>query len=73
MILYYILPIIKIIYIFIYLLKHYSTEIVLGYFEDNIVLHFASSMTSGAITTVASLPVDIAKTRYEYNTIELKY
>ncbi|XP_050435831.1 mitochondrial 2-oxoglutarate/malate carrier protein-like [Adelges cooleyi] len=36
-----------------------------GYFKDNIVLHFASSMTSGAITTVASLPVDIAKTRIQ--------
>ncbi|XP_025406249.1 mitochondrial 2-oxoglutarate/malate carrier protein-like [Sipha flava] len=36
-----------------------------GYFEENIVLHFASSMTSGAITTVASLPVDIAKTRIQ--------
>ncbi|XP_050537075.1 mitochondrial 2-oxoglutarate/malate carrier protein-like [Daktulosphaira vitifoliae] len=36
-----------------------------GYFEDNIVLHFASSMTSGAITTIASLPVDIAKTRIQ--------
>lgn len=35
----------------------------LGYFEDNILLHFTSSMISGLVTTIASMPVDIAKTR----------
>lgn len=35
----------------------------IGYFEENIVLHFASSMISGLVTTAASMPVDIAKTR----------
>lgn len=34
-----------------------------GYFEENILLHFASSMISGLVTTAASMPVDIAKTR----------
>lgn len=36
----------------------------IGYFEENILLHFASSMISGLVTTAASMPVDIAKTRY---------
>ncbi|XP_015604811.1 mitochondrial 2-oxoglutarate/malate carrier protein [Cephus cinctus] len=36
-----------------------------GYFEENIVLHFASSMISGLATTAASMPVDIAKTRIQ--------
>lgn len=35
-----------------------------GYFKENIFLHFCSSMISGLITTAASMPVDIAKTRY---------
>ena len=34
-----------------------------GYFRDNILCHFTSSMISGLACTVASLPVDIAKTR----------
>lgn len=34
-----------------------------GYFRENIMLHFASSMISGLVTTAASMPVDIAKTR----------
>lgn len=33
------------------------------YFNDNIGLHFVASMFSGLITTCASMPVDIAKTR----------
>ncbi|EFN88705.1 Mitochondrial 2-oxoglutarate/malate carrier protein [Harpegnathos saltator] len=37
----------------------------IGYFEENIVLHFASSMISGLVTTAASMPVDIAKTRIQ--------
>jgi solute carrier family 25 oxoglutarate transporter 11 len=36
-----------------------------GYFSDNIGLHFASSMISGFVTTCASMPVDIAKTRIQ--------
>lgn len=40
-----------------------STFFLTGYFEENIVLHFASSMISGLVTTAASMPVDIAKTR----------
>ena len=35
------------------------------HFEDNIKCHFTASMISGFITTVASLPVDIAKTRIQ--------
>lgn len=34
-----------------------------GYFKDNIGLHFVASMISGLVTTAASMPVDIAKTR----------
>lgn len=36
-----------------------------GYFKDNIMCHFAASMISGLITTAASMPVDIAKTRIQ--------
>jgi len=35
------------------------------YFKDNIGCHFAASMISGLITTIASMPVDIAKTRIQ--------
>ncbi|XP_015283385.1 PREDICTED: mitochondrial 2-oxoglutarate/malate carrier protein [Gekko japonicus] len=34
-----------------------------GYFRDNIFCHFCASMISGLVTTAASMPVDIAKTR----------
>lgn len=34
-----------------------------GYFSDNIGCHFWASMISGLVTTAASMPVDIAKTR----------
>lgn len=34
-----------------------------GYFRENIFLHFCASMISGLVTTAASMPVDIAKTR----------
>ncbi|CAB3380160.1 Hypothetical predicted protein [Cloeon dipterum] len=37
-----------------------------GYFHDNILCHFVSSMISGLVTTAASMPVDIAKTRWVY-------
>ena len=36
-----------------------------GYFGDNLFLHFCASMISGLITTAASMPVDIAKTRIQ--------
>nr|XP_009862380.1 mitochondrial 2-oxoglutarate/malate carrier protein [Ciona intestinalis] len=35
------------------------------YFHDNIFCHFVASMISGLITTAASMPVDIAKTRIQ--------
>lgn len=35
-----------------------------GYFNDNIGLHFVASMISGLVTTAASMPVDIVKTRW---------
>lgn len=34
-----------------------------GFFVDGIFLHFCASMISGLVTTAASMPVDIAKTR----------
>lgn len=36
-----------------------------GYLKEGIGLHFTASMFSGLITTAASLPVDIAKTRIQ--------
>lgn len=36
-----------------------------GYFKDNIGCHFGASMISGLVTTIASMPVDIAKTRIQ--------
>ncbi|KAG0724296.1 Mitochondrial 2-oxoglutarate/malate carrier protein [Chionoecetes opilio] len=41
-----------------------------GYFRENIFLHICASMISGLITTAASMPVDIAKTRNVSETIE---
>jgi len=35
------------------------------YFRDNIACHFWASMISGLVTTAASMPVDIAKTRIQ--------
>lgn len=35
------------------------------YFQEGIGLHFISSMISGLITTFASMPIDIAKTRIQ--------
>ncbi|XP_065156451.1 mitochondrial 2-oxoglutarate/malate carrier protein [Atheta coriaria] len=35
------------------------------FFEEGIFLHFCASMISGLITTAASMPVDIAKTRIQ--------
>ncbi|CAG9772149.1 unnamed protein product [Ceutorhynchus assimilis] len=36
-----------------------------GYFHEGIFLHFLASMISGLVTTTASMPVDIAKTRIQ--------
>lgn len=36
-----------------------------GYFKDNVMCHFVASMISGLITTAASMPVDIVKTRIQ--------
>ncbi|XP_050305377.1 mitochondrial 2-oxoglutarate/malate carrier protein [Anthonomus grandis grandis] len=36
-----------------------------GYFQEGILLHFMASMISGLVTTAASMPVDIAKTRIQ--------
>ncbi|XP_063903816.1 mitochondrial 2-oxoglutarate/malate carrier protein [Zophobas morio] len=36
-----------------------------GFFRDGILLHFCASMISGLVTTAASMPVDIAKTRIQ--------
>jgi len=36
-----------------------------GLFGDNVYLHFWASMFSGLVTTAASMPVDIAKTRLQ--------
>lgn len=37
-----------------------------GYFTEGIFMHFTASMISGFVTTVASMPVDIAKTRWAF-------
>ena len=37
----------------------------LSYFEEGIFLHFCASMISGLATTIASMPVDIVKTRVQ--------
>merc|ERR1712112_243725 len=36
-----------------------------GYIQDGIFCHFIASMISGLVTTIASMPVDIAKTRLQ--------
>jgi len=36
-----------------------------GYFGDDILCHFCASMISGLVTTAASMPVDIVKTRIQ--------
>ncbi|TFJ98477.1 GATA-type zinc finger protein 1 [Platysternon megacephalum] len=43
-----------------------------GYFRDNIFCHFCASMISGLVTTAASMPVDIAKTRRNMRMIDGK-
>lgn len=39
--------------------------VAMGYFNEGIPLHFSASMISGLITTAASMPLDIAKTRLQ--------
>lgn len=34
-----------------------------GYFKDNLVTHFLSSLTAGAIATTMTQPLDVLKTR----------
>lgn len=36
-----------------------------GYFHDDVLCHFTASMISGLVTTAASMPVDIVKTRIQ--------
>jgi solute carrier family 25 oxoglutarate transporter 11 len=36
-----------------------------GYIKDGVFCHFVASMISGLVTTIASMPVDIAKTRIQ--------
>ena len=36
-----------------------------GYLNEGIALHFCASMISGLLTTIASMPVDIVKTRVQ--------
>lgn len=40
-----------------------------GHFQEGLFLHFVASMISGLITTAASMPVDIAKTRIQNMTM----
>ena len=42
------------------------------YVQDGIFCHFLASMFSGLVTTIASMPVDIAKTRYMINILVIK-
>jgi hypothetical protein len=36
-----------------------------SYFREGVFLHFCASMISGLVTTIASMPVDIVKTRVQ--------
>lgn len=47
--------------------KHVTMKMcfLLAYFRDNLGCHFTASMLSGLVTTAASMPVDIAKTRVQ--------
>ncbi|XP_063365307.1 mitochondrial 2-oxoglutarate/malate carrier protein-like [Cydia amplana] len=42
-----------------------AREVFIGYVPDGITLHFCASMVSGLVTTIASMPVDIIKTRIQ--------
>lgn len=43
-----------------------AKEVILStdYIKDGIFCHFSASMISGLTTTIASMPVDIVKTRF---------
>ena len=53
----------------LYLLDLYNAASSLNadYFGDDIKCHFSASMISGLVTTLVSMPVDIAKTRLGMN------
>ena len=51
----------------LYGLVYYECVFFLAYFVDDIKCHFGASMLSGLVTTLASMPVDITKTRCVYN------
>ncbi|CAH0401040.1 unnamed protein product [Chilo suppressalis] len=42
-----------------------AREMFVGYVPDGIPLHFCASMVSGLVTTIASMPVDIIKTKIQ--------
>lgn len=42
-----------------------AREMFVGYVPDGVRLHFCASMVSGLVTTIASMPVDIIKTRIQ--------
>eukprot|EP00088_Acartia_fossae_P045690 TRINITY_DN4923_c0_g1_i1.p1 TRINITY_DN4923_c0_g1~~TRINITY_DN4923_c0_g1_i1.p1 ORF type:complete len:306 (-),score=73.13 TRINITY_DN4923_c0_g1_i1:409-1326(-) len=42
-----------------------AKQAILAYVPDGIFCHFLASMISGLVTTIASMPVDIAKTRLQ--------
>ena len=44
-----------------------------GWFKEGIFLHFCASMISGLVTTAASMPVDIAKTRYVRSSVSTHF
>ncbi len=41
-----------------------QTILATGYVQDGILCHFYASMISGLVTTAASMPVDIVKTKW---------
>lgn len=41
-----------------------------NYFTEGILLHFCASMFSGLVTTIASMPVDIVKTRVQKSSVK---
>ena len=43
----------------------YCCLYIAGKFEEGLALHFVASMFSGLVTTIASMPVDIVKTRIQ--------
>lgn len=41
-----------------------AREMIAVYLSEGILLHFCASMISGLVTTIASMPVDIIKTKW---------